>query len=89
MTEEKFYILNGFTHHLLFLQGSGELKVQAGKTVHTLSPRQTITAQPNIHHRFFNTSHKVCKFQEGYSAAVPRIERYLNSSFRSIAAGDG
>ena len=33
----------------------GELKVQAGKTIHTLLPGQTVTALPNVNHRFFNT----------------------------------
>src|SRR5947207_12261697 len=41
----------------------GELKVQLGKTVHTLLPGKSATADPNINHRFFNTSDKVCKFR--------------------------
>jgi len=41
----------------------GELKVQAGKIIHTLLPGQSVTALPNINHRFFNTSDKVCNFE--------------------------
>jgi quercetin dioxygenase-like cupin family protein len=41
----------------------GELKVKAGKTVHTLRPGQTVTAEPLVNHRFFNNSDKPCKFR--------------------------
>ena len=40
----------------------GELKVQAGKKIHTLVPGETIIAHQNVNHRFFNTSDKVTRF---------------------------
>ena len=64
----------------------GELKVQAGKTIHTLSPGQTSTAHPNINHRFFNTSDKVCKFRvelRPASAAVWSTDADANTSTSS------
>src|SRR5688572_5535501 len=41
----------------------GELKVQAGKTIHTLTPGQSVTALPNVNHRFFNASNAVARFK--------------------------
>lgn len=40
----------------------GELKVQAGRQVSTLTPGETIIAHPYVNHRFFNTSTRVAKF---------------------------
>lgn len=59
----------------------GELKVQAGKTVHTLSPGQNITAQPFINHRFFNTSDKVCKFRVELKPASKGFEQSLQIGY--------
>ncbi len=59
----------------------GELKVQAGKTVHTLSFGQRITAHPNIRHRFFNTSNKVCKFQVELRPASRGFEQSLQIGY--------
>jgi quercetin dioxygenase-like cupin family protein len=59
----------------------GELKVQSGKVVHTLSSGQTITAKPNTHHRFFNTSIKVCKFQVELRPASHGFEQSLQIGY--------
>ncbi len=59
----------------------GELKVQAGKTIHTLSPGQTITAQPFINHRFFNTSDNVCKFRVELKPASKGFEQSLQIGY--------
>ncbi len=59
----------------------GELKVQASKTVHTLSRGQTITAQPDIHHRLFNASNKVCKFKVEIKPASRGFEQSLQIGY--------
>ena len=65
----------------------GELKVQAGKTIHTLSPGQSITAQPNINHRFFNTSTKVCKFKVELNPASRGFEQSLQIGYGLASDG--
>jgi len=65
----------------------GELKVQAGKTIHTLSPGQSITAQPNINHRFFNTSNKVCKFKVELNPASRGFEQSLQIGYGLASDG--
>lgn len=59
----------------------GELKVQAGKTVHTLTPGQTITAHPLINHRFFNTSENVCRFRVELRPASRGFEQSLQIGY--------
>ena len=59
----------------------GELKVQAGKTVHILSPGQTITAEPLVNHRFFNTSDAVCKFRVELRPASRGFEQSLQVGY--------
>lgn len=59
----------------------GELKVQAGKTIHALAPGQTITAQPLVNHRFFNTSDKVCKFRVELRPASKGFEQSLQIGY--------
>lgn len=59
----------------------GELKVQAGKTIHTLSPGQSITASANVNHRFFNTSEKVCKFRVELRPASRGFEQSLQIGY--------
>lgn len=59
----------------------GELKVQAGKIIHTLSPGQSITALPNVNHRFFNTSNKVCKFKVELNPASRGFEQSLQIGY--------
>jgi quercetin dioxygenase-like cupin family protein len=59
----------------------GELKVQSGKIVHTLSSGQTITAEPNTHNRFFNTSDKICRFQVELRPASRGFEQSLQIGY--------
>lgn len=40
----------------------GLLGVQAGKTIYQLKPGETVTAEPNVNHRFFNSSSAPTKF---------------------------
>ncbi len=59
----------------------GELKVQAGKTIHTLIAGQAITALPNINHRFLNASEKVCKFRVELNPASRGFEQSLQIGY--------
>lgn len=59
----------------------GELKVQAGKKIHALLPGNSITATPNINHRFFNTSDKVCKFRVELRPASEGFEKSLQIGY--------
>ena len=60
---EKFTIING------------ELNVQIGKSLNKLKEGDTITANINERHRFFNTSGKITKF---YCELVPASEGFEN-----------
>ena len=59
----------------------GELKVQAGKIIHVLLRGQTVTALPNVNHRFFNTNSKVCKFRVELSPASSGFEQSLQIGY--------
>jgi quercetin dioxygenase-like cupin family protein len=59
----------------------GELKVQAGKTIHSLLPGQSITALPNVNHRFFNTTNTVCRFKVELRPASRGFERSLQIGY--------
>lgn len=59
----------------------GELKVQAEKEIHTLLPGNSITATPNIYHRFFNTSASVCKFKVELRPASAGFEQALQIGY--------
>ena len=59
----------------------GELKVRAGKTIHTLTRGQTVTAFPNINHRLFNASGKVCKFRVELRPASRGFEQSLQIGY--------
>ena len=59
----------------------GELKVETGKTIHTLLPSQTATAHPPVPHRFFNTSDKVCKFRCELRPASRGFEQSLQVGY--------
>ena len=59
----------------------GELKVQAGKTVHTLLAGQSVTAMPNVNHRFFNTSDKICRFRVELNPASEGFEQSLQIGY--------
>ena len=66
----------------------GELKVQAGKAIHILSPGQTVTAHPLINHRFFNTSDKVCKFRVELRPASKGFEQSLQVGYGLARDGE-
>ncbi len=66
----------------------GELKVQAGKTVHSLLPGQTATADPLVNHRFFNTSNKVCKFRVELRPASRGFEQSLQIGYGLARDGE-
>ncbi len=66
----------------------GELKVEAGKTIHTLLPGQTITALTNINHRFFNTSGKACKFLVELRPASRGFEQSLQIGYGLARDGE-
>lgn len=59
----------------------GELKVKAGSTIHTLNPGQTVTATPNVNHRFYNTSDKACKFRVELRPASRGFEQSLQIGY--------
>lgn len=59
----------------------GELKVQAGKVIHTLGPGNSITAQALVHHRFFNSSDRVCKFRVELRPASRGFEQSLQVGY--------
>ncbi len=59
----------------------GELQVQTGKTIQTLTPGQTATAHPPITHRFFNTSEKVCRFRCELNPASRGFEQSLQVGY--------
>ena len=66
----------------------GELKVQAGKTIHILAPGQTVTAHPLVNHRFFNSSDKVCKFRVELRPASPGFEKSLQIGYGLARDGE-
>jgi quercetin dioxygenase-like cupin family protein len=66
----------------------GELKVQEGKTVHTLAPGQSVTALPNINHRFFNASDAVAKFRVELRPASKGFEQSLQIGYGLARDGE-
>jgi quercetin dioxygenase-like cupin family protein len=67
---------------------NGELKVQAGKTIHTLQPGQTVTAQPHINHRFSNATRQVCKFRVELRPASRGFEQSLQVGYGLARDGE-
>lgn len=59
----------------------GEVQIQLGKTIHTLKPGQSATAEPNIHHLFRNRSGKVCKFKVELRPASKGFEQSLQIGY--------
>lgn len=59
----------------------GELRVQAGKTTHTLGPGRSVTAQPFVHHRFFNSSGQRCRFRVELRPASRGFEQSLQVGY--------
>ncbi len=65
----------------------GELKVQLGKEIVTLTAGQTATAEKNIVHRFFSESDKVCKFRVTLIPASRGFEESLQIGYGLAADG--
>jgi quercetin dioxygenase-like cupin family protein len=59
----------------------GELGVQLGKEIHRLNPNQSATAHPNINHRFFNSSKKLCRFRVELRPASAGFEKSLQIGY--------
>ncbi|MFN3839078.1 MAG: cupin domain-containing protein [Cyclobacteriaceae bacterium] len=66
----------------------GELKVQLGKTVHTLLAGQSATALPNNNHRFFNTSDQPCTFRVELTPASRGFEQSLQIGYGLARDGE-
>ena len=66
----------------------GELKVQAGKKVHTLGPRETIIAHSFVNHRFFNTSEKIARFNVELRPASRGFEQSLQVGYGLARDGE-
>ncbi len=66
----------------------GDLKVQLGKTVYTLNPGESATASPNVNHRFFNQSDKVCRFRVELRPASKGFERSLQIGYGLARDGE-
>jgi quercetin dioxygenase-like cupin family protein len=59
----------------------GEVQVQLGKTVHTLNPGESATAEPNVNHLFRNRSGKPCKFRVELKPASRGFEQSLQIGY--------
>src|ERR1043166_6206845 len=66
----------------------GEIRVRLGKTIHTLKPGQTATADPNIHHLFQNRSGKVAKFKVELRPASKGFEQSLQIGYGLARDGE-
>lgn len=66
----------------------GELKVQLGKSVHTLKKGNIATAHPNIDHRFFSESDQVCKFRVELNPASKGFEQSLQIGYGLACDGE-
>ena len=66
----------------------GELKVQAGKKIHTLRPGETIIALPNVNHRFFNSSDRVTRFNVELRPASRGFEQSLQMGYGLARDGE-
>ncbi len=59
----------------------GTLGVQLGSVVTKLKPGETATAMPNINHRFFNDSDRVCRFRVELQPASRGFEESLQVAY--------
>ncbi|MBA4853333.1 cupin domain-containing protein [Emticicia sp. BO119] len=67
---------------------TGELKVQLGSKVHTLSGGMSAMAFPNIHHRFFNSSDEICKFRVEIRPGSSGFEQSLQIAYGLARDGE-
>ena len=59
----------------------GQLGVQAGKTTHQLKPGETVTAQPLVNHRFFNSTKEMARFRVELRPASRGFEQSLQIGY--------
>ena len=65
----------------------GEVQVQLGKTMQTLTPGESATAEPNINHLFRNRIGKSCKFLVELRPASRGFEQSLQIGYGLAADG--
>ena len=82
----------GLHYHKSYLEKfdclSGELKVQLGDEIHTLTPGMTATAYPEVDHRFFNTSDETCTFKVELRPACKGFEQSLQIGYGLARDGE-
>lgn len=66
----------------------GEVQVRLGKTIHTLKPGQSASAEKNVHHLFRNNSGKVCKFRVELRPASKGFEQSLQIGYGLARDGE-
>ncbi len=76
----------GFTEKFEALEG--EVRVQLGKTMHTLSAGKTAIAERNIPHLFQNRSGKPCRFLVELRPASRGFEQSLQIGYGLAADGE-
>jgi quercetin dioxygenase-like cupin family protein len=81
----------GLHYHKTFSEGftciEGEVQVQLGKTMHTLTAGQAAIAEPNILHLFRNRSGKTSRFQVEIRPASRGFEQSLQIGYGLAADG--
>jgi quercetin dioxygenase-like cupin family protein len=64
-----------------FTAFEGSVQLQLGKTMHTLTAGQTVTAQPTVNHLFRNRSGSSCKFRVELKPASRGFEQSLQIGY--------
>ena len=59
----------------------GEVQIALGKTIHTLKPGESATAEPNVNHLFRNRSGSGCKFRVELRPASRGFEQSLQIGY--------
>jgi len=75
----------GLHYHKTYFESftclEGEVQIQLGKTIHTLKPGGSATADPHVNHLFRNRSGKPCKFQVELRPASRGFEESLQIGY--------
>ncbi len=66
----------------------GVLGVQAGKQIHQLKPGESVTAEPMVNHRFFNSSNDVARFRVELRPASRGFEQSLQVAYGLARDGE-
>lgn len=66
----------------------GILGVQAGKTIHQLRQGESVTAEPLVNHRFFNSSAAVARFRVELRPASKGFEQSLQVAYGLARDGE-